>query len=209
MIEDIYIIGASGFAKEVYSLIVTEKKYIVKGFIDFKPQDDYLVFKDNIIPIIDEDIFLKEKELYNSNVVIGIGSPKVIEAIFEKYENYKFPNIISIKSTIGVDVEFGKGNVVTQNVIFTTNIQIGDGNIFNLSSTIGHDCSIGNYNVVNPAVNISGGVKLGNGNLLGVGSIILQYITIGSSNIIGGSSLVTKSIEDKKLVIGVPGKIKE
>src|SRR5690554_1296917 len=157
--EDIYIIGASGFAKEVYSLIVIEKKYIVRGFIDFKPQDDFLVFKDSKIPIIDEDTFLKEKELYNSNVAIGIGSPKVIETIFKKYKNYKFPNIISSKAIIGIDVEFGKGNIVTQNVIFTTHIKVGDGNIFNLSSTVGHDCAIGNFNVINPAVNISGGVK--------------------------------------------------
>lgn len=206
--EDIYIIGASGFAKEVYSLIVTEKKYIVKGFIDFKPQDNYLVFKDSKIPIIDEDTFLKEEELYDSNVAIGIGSPKVIEAIFEKYKSYKFPNIISSKAIIGVDVEFGKGNIVTQNVIFTTHIKVGDGNIFNLSSTVGHDCAIGNFNVVNPSVNISGGVIIEDKNLLGVGCIILQYLNIGSNNVIGGSSLVTKNVNDSKLIIGVPGKEK-
>lgn len=207
--EDIYIIGASGFAKEVYSLIVTEKRYIVRGFIDFKPQDDFLVFKDSKIPIIDEDTFLNEKELYNSNVAIGIGSPKVIETIFKNYKNYKFPNIISSKAIIGIDVEFGKGNIVTQNVIFTTHIKVGDGNIFNLSSTIGHDCAIGNFNVVNPSVNISGGVIIEDKNLLGVGCIILQYLNIGSNNVIGGSSLVTKNVNDSKLIIGVPGRSRE
>lgn len=207
--EDIYIIGASGFAKEVYSLIVNEKKYVIRGFIDFKPQNDYLVFKDSKIPIIDEDIFFKEEELYNSNVVIGIGSPKVIETIFEKYKNYKFPNIISSKANIGIDVEFGKGNIVTQNVIFTTNIKVGNGNIFNLSTTVGHDTLIGDFNVFNPSVNISGGAEIKNCNLFGVGSIILQYLKVGNSNIIGGSSLVTKNVDNGKLIVGIPGKIKE
>ncbi len=209
MMENIYIIGASGFAKEVYSLIVTEKMYNVSAFIDVSPTENFLEIDRLKIPIIDEIKFLENQDLYNSNIVIGIGSPQIIKKIFAKYTHYRFPNIISSKSVFGLDVKLGRGNIITQNVIFTTSIEIGNGNIFNLSSTIGHDCLIGDFNVINPAVNISGGVQIGNGNLLGVGSIILQYITIGSLNIIGGSSLVTKSIEDNKLVIGVPGKIKE
>lgn len=207
--ENIYIIGSSGFAKEVYSLIVTEKMYNVSGFVDVTPKENYLEIDGLKIPIIDEVKFLENQDLNNSNIAIGIGSPKIIEKIFDKYRNYNFPNIISTKSVIGLDVKLGKGNIITQNVVFTTNIEVGNGNIFNLSCTVGHDCIIGDFNVINPAVNISGGVRLGNGNLLGVGSIILQYICIGSLNVIGGSSIVTKSIEDNKLVIGVPGKVKE
>lgn len=207
--EKIYIIGASGFAKEVYSLITTEKMYKVCGFIDLDPKIDFLEIDHLKIPVIDENHFLKDLKLYNTNVVLGIGSPSIIKNIFEKYNHYYFPNIISSKSIIGLDVKLGKGNIITQNVIFTTNIEIGNGNVFNLSSTIGHDCIIGDFNIINPAVNISGGVKIGNSNMLGVGSIVLQYISIGNSNVIGGSALVTKSIEDNKLVIGIPGKIKE
>lgn len=207
--ENIYIIGASGFAKEVFSLIMIENIYNVAAFIDVSPTKKFLEIGGFNIPIIDEMKFLENQDLYNSNIAIGIGSPQIIRRIFSKYSNYCFPNIISSKSVLGLDVKLGRGNIITQNVIFTTNIEIGNGNIFNLSSTVGHDCKIGDFNVINPAVNISGGVKLGNENLLGVGSIILQYINIGSLNIIGGSSLVTKSIEDNKLVIGVPGKIKE
>lgn len=207
--ENIYIIGASGFAKEVCSLIITENIYNVAAFIDVSPTKNFLEIGSLEIPIIDELNFLENQELYNSNIAIGIGSPQIIKNIFTKYANYHFPNIISSKSIFGLDIKLGKGNIITQNVIFVTNVKIGDGNIFNLSSTVGHDCIIGDFNVINPAVNISGGVKLGNENLLGVGAIILQYITIGSSNIIGGSSLVTKTIENNKLVIGIPGKIKE
>lgn len=207
--ENIYIVGASGFAKEVYSLIVTEKMYKVCGFIDHDPEFEYLEFNNQKIPILAEKIFLEDKGLYNSNIALGIGSPKIIKKIFDKYKNYTFPNIISSNAIIGIGVKFGLGNIVTQNVIFTTNIRIGDGNIFNLGSTVGHDCIIGNFNVVNPAVNISGGVEVGNMNLLGVGCIILQYLEIGNCNIIGGSTLVTKNVNDDKLIIGIPGKVKE
>ena len=188
---------------------MNENKFKVCGFIDHKQEFDYLEFGDKKIPVLDENVFLKNEKLYNSNIAIGIGSPRIIKTIFDKYRDYKFPNIISSKAIIGIDVKFGRGNIITQNVIFTTSIKVGDGNIFNLSATVGHDSVIGDFNVINPAVNISGGVVLGAMNLLGVGSIILQYLSIGNSNVIGGSCLVTKNVDNDKLIVGVPGKIKE
>lgn len=204
--EKIFIIGASGFAKELCNLIYTEKLFEIAGFIDYNPVYSFLDYNDIRFPIISESEFLANKTYKGSNVAIGIGNPSTIEKIFLKYTDYVFPNVISKYAIIGNDIVFGKGNVVTQNVIMTTNIKIGDGNIFNLATTIGHDVDILNYNVFNPAVNISGGVKVGNSNLIGVGAIVLQYLSIGEKNIIGGASLVTKNILNDKLIVGIPGK---
>lgn len=54
MMENIYIIGASGFAKEVYSLIVTEELFNVSAFIDVSPTQDFLEIDSLKIPVIDE-----------------------------------------------------------------------------------------------------------------------------------------------------------
>lgn len=205
--EKIFIIGASGFAKEVYSLIVTERKYEVKGFIDYNSEFNYLKINNKNVPIFDESEFLLSNKK-DINIAIGIGDPNKIKKIHQKFSGFNFPNIISDKANIGIDVSLGYGNIITQNVVFTANIKIGNLNIFNLNSTVGHDSNIGNFNVINPSANISGEVKIGSNNLFGVGSIILQKLQIGSNNIIGGSCLVTKNIDSESLVIGVPGKIK-
>lgn len=207
-LEDIYIIGASGFAKEVYNLIVTEKLYKVAGFIDSEPKEPFLEINNAKVPIVKEEQFLRGNE-GNHNIAIGIGNPKTIEIVSRKFSNFKFPNVISNNVILGPGVKMGKGNIITQGVIFTTDIRIGSYNIFNLACTIGHDTKIGDFNVINPSVNISGGVEIGNNNLLGVGAVILQYKSIGNANIIGGSSLVTKDISNEKLVVGIPGKEKE
>lgn len=204
--EKIYIIGASGFAKEVCNLLFTEKLFEVAGFIDYQPKEANLLYNGKEYPILNEEYFLGNEEFKGANVVIGVGSPNIIKKIFETYKDYNFPNIISKHAVVGNDVWFGKGNVITQNVIFTTNIKVGDGNIFNLATTVGHDTTINNYNVINPSVNVSGGIVIGDSNLLGVGCIILQYLTIGNDNVIGGASLVTKNVTDNKLIVGVPGK---
>lgn len=205
--EKIFIIGASGFAKEVYSLIVSEKKYEVNGFIDYNPAFNHLKINNQKVPIFDETEFLLSNKK-DVNIAIGIGDPNKIEKIHQKFSEFNFPNIISDKASIGIDVSLGYGNIITQNVVLTANIKIGDLNVFNLNSTIGHDTKIDSFNVINPSVNISGSVTIGSKNLFGVGSIVLQQLCIGSKNIIGGSCLVTKNVDSESLVIGVPGKVK-
>jgi sugar O-acyltransferase (sialic acid O-acetyltransferase NeuD family) len=202
----IYIIGASGFAKEVYCLLRDINTYEIGGFIDKNPINKNLKIGDDTIEIIDEDFFLENFK--NCFVCIGIGSPKIINIIVNKYKNYVFPNIIH-PSFIGNNksIFFGIGNVITAGVIFTTNIKIGSFNIFNINMTLGHDSIIGDENVFNPSTNISGNNKIGNSNLFGVGSISLENMEIGDNNIIGASALITKNVNNNGVYMGIPSKL--
>ncbi len=203
--QQIFILGSGGFAKEVFALIKQIGSYEFSGFIDIDKKPDiiiggknYKVYAENYLENVDKDIRL----------VIGVGDPKLIEKLANKFRNkFKFPNLIH-PSVIGNfdDISKGNGNVITQNCVFTTSIKIGSFNIFNLSTTVGHDVIIGNYNVINPAVNISGGVIIGNSNLIGVNATILQYKSVGNYSTVGASSLVTKDVEDNTIVTGIPAK---
>lgn len=204
--KKIFIIGSGGFAKEV-AMLAMQIGYHINAFIDIDKGSDVKV-GNKLIPIIKEDVFLKEYK--DVNIAIGVGNPKIIKKISIKFSQFSFPNLIHPTAQFDENYNtIGKGNIITSNVIFTTNIKVSDFNIFNLSSTIGHDTIIENFNVINPLVAISGGVKIGNGNMFGVSSTILQYLNIGDNNIIGASSLITKDITSNLTLIGVPAKIKE
>lgn len=203
--EDIYIIGAGGFAKEIYALIKQIGGYTVKGFINTEKIDD-LVFSDKIVPIIEESAFLKV-ENKKVNLAFGIGNPKVIQLLSEKFKDYKFPNLFHPNVCGDFDnIKLGRGNIFTAHVTLTTCIKIGDYNLFNLLTTIGHDVVIGNCNVINPSVNISGGVSIGDANLIGVGATILQSKKVGNNSIVGASSLVIKNVPDFTTVVGSPAR---
>ncbi|KZS41449.1 hypothetical protein AWE51_22360 [Aquimarina aggregata] len=204
--KDIYILGSGGFAKEVYFLIKEINKYNVKGFIDIESSDS-LIFKEKSIPILSEEEFLILKFETPPSLAIGVGEPKLIDKLTNKFKNFHFPNLIHPSVVFDKEnVTFGIGNIVTAGVIFTTQIRIENFNIFNLSTTIGHDVFINSYNVINPTVNISGGVEIGSCNLLGVAATILQYKKIGNNSTVGASSLVTKDVGDNQIVFGVPAK---
>lgn len=200
----IYIIGSGGFAKEVYSIIRTLKRYQVIAFIDTTHKPPISLYG-NDVPVISERDFLTKKPSNQINLAIGIGNPIKIKNFSEVFASYNFPNIIHPSAIIDLGVvSIGKGNIITAGVIFTTCIEIGDFNIFNLYTTIGHDTNIGDYNVINPHVNISGEVHIGNCNLLGVGSTILQNIRVGNYTTIGANSLIIRSTKDNMTYIGNP-----
>ncbi|MCO6494358.1 MAG: acetyltransferase [Bacteroidetes bacterium] len=204
--KPIYILGSSGFAKEVYFLIKDIGGYSVKGFVDIESKPD-LIFSEGRFEVIKESDFLGKENPQTCSLAIGIGDPTVVMKLAEKFNQFDFPNLIHPTVVYDKDnIELGMGNIITAGVIMTLDIIIGNMNIFNLSTTVGHDTLIGNYNVINPSVNISGGVTIGNTNLIGVGAVILQFKNIGNNNVIGASSLITKDVGNSRKIIGVPGR---
>ena len=211
--KKIYIYGTGGFAKEVYFLIHEINKvkatYEVCGFIDIDPAIHQIKISSTILKVFEETSFFKTLLTENACFAIGIGNPKVLNKIQDKFlPLYEFPNLIH-PNVIGLfeTIEMGSGNIITAGCTFTLDIKFGSLNIFNLNSTIGHDALIGNCNVINPGVNISGGVEIGNNNLIGTNSAILQYIKIGNNNAVGAGAVVNSKIENNKVCVGVPAKI--
>lgn len=49
--------------------------------------------------------------------------------------------------------------------------------------------------------------RVGRGCLIGMGAIVLNGVTIGPGSIIGAGAVVTKSVPERSLVLGTPGKI--
>jgi sugar O-acyltransferase (sialic acid O-acetyltransferase NeuD family) len=205
--KEAYILGAGGFAKEVHLLIKRNKQYNFQGFIVFNSSEDSIKRGNQLLPLIDEDFFLKKNHSIKDIVIfIGMGDPLTIKKVSEKFKDFTFPNLISPCVEIDESVTFGVGNIITKGVNFTVDINVGSFNIFNLNMTIGHDTVIGNYNVMNPGATISGNVTIGDGNLLGTGSTILQNLSISNNNIIGGNGLLSKNVLNDKVMIGVPCK---
>lgn len=206
--EDIYIIGSGGFAKEVYFLIKTSKKYKVVGFIDKFNNSKEIKFNCGVIPIIDEDYFISNFK--NVNVCIGIGNPIIIKKVHELFKDFIFPNIIHENVIYDIDnIKMGVGNIITAGCILTTHIDIGSLNIFNLNTTVGHDVIIGDYNVFNPSVNISGNCKIGNCNLIGVGSVILERKEVGNNSVLGANSTLIRNMGNNVVFVGSPAEYKK
>lgn len=204
-----YILGAGGFAKEVYLLLINIYKNDLNfgGFIDLESGE--IIIGKIKFPVISEKTFISNNKLNTDiEIFIGIGNPSILIDTLEKFKLCKFPNLIH--PSVNFNHKFndmGKGNIICAGCNFTVNITIKDFNIINLNTTIGHDTNIGSYNILNPGTNISGNVTIGDLNLIGTNSTILQNLNIVNNNLIGAGSLLTKDLASNKMAFGVPARI--
>lgn len=202
--NDIYIIGASGFGREVAWLIEELDEWNLKGFIG----DNTAIrnTKINDIPVVGGVSFLNTVKT-SVNVVIAIGNPSIRKRIVDQLSdnsNIVYPNIIAKDVRISKYIEMGHGNIICSGTILTTNIQLGNFNHINLCCTFGHDVVMNDYITAYPSVNISGNVVIGNCSELGTGSKVIQGKSITNNVIVGAGSVVIKDIAESGTYVGSP-----
>ena len=91
-------------------------------------------------------------------------------------------------------------------IVIGARSNVQDGSILHTDDgvplTIGEDVSVGHAVVLH-------GCTIGNGSLIGIKSVVLNQAVIGRECLIGAGALVAegKTIPDRSLVLGVPGKV--
>jgi sugar O-acyltransferase (sialic acid O-acetyltransferase NeuD family) len=209
------IFGSAGFAKEVdwflheLHLAGGSKELLATCFIG----------KDNVGEKINGKSVLSDEDFFSTltgvelvQAFIAVGSPALKKKIFEKISKFTqitFPTIIypTVKfDTREENVKIGAGTIICPGSVLTTHITIGSHVLVYLNCTIGHDTQIGDFCTLSPGVNVSGNVHMGNGVFVGTNAVILERLSICENAIIGAGAVVTKSILEPGVYVGMPAK---
>ena len=208
--ENIVIIGAGGFGREVKMLIdqINEGslQYNLLGFYDDSVQKGTVVFGLEVLGSVEE----LNQVTKPTAISIAIGLPKVKKDIKDKLSNpmLSFPRLIHPSVVLGIPSEtIGIGAIICAGTIITVNITIGEFVILNLGCTVGHDTVIGNYCSFMPQSNIAGEVILGEAVYVGMGVGIINQVTVGNNVTLGAGSVVVKNISSNCLAVGIPAKV--
>jgi sugar O-acyltransferase (sialic acid O-acetyltransferase NeuD family) len=207
--ENIVIIGAGGFGREVKTIIdAINKNNAIYSFLGY--YDDGLEVGKSInnFPVLGKVSDLNtitEK----TSVLLGVGDPKTKSKIIASLDNehLNFPTIIHPSVCISDDdVTINNGCIICAGSIITCNITIGKFVTLNLMCTIGHDTVIDDYASFMPSVNISGEVHIEQKVYVGTGAKIINQLTIGNSTIVGAGAVVSKSLPKNCTAVGIPAK---
>ncbi|MEC4004413.1 acetyltransferase [Flavobacterium sp. SUN052] len=207
--QDIVIIGAGGFGREVKTIIDTLNKdtkiYNFLGYYDDGIEKGKLVNGFPVLGNLEDLNNLKS----NLSVVLGIGDPTVKSKIIASLNTnlLNFPTIIHPSVLISSDdVAIGFGCVICAGTIITCNIKIGNFVTLNLMCTVGHDTQIDDFSAFMPSVNISGEVFVSEKVYVGTGAKIINQLTIGKNTIVGAGAVVSRSLPDNCTAVGIPAK---
>ena len=207
--QNIVIIGAGGFGREVKTIIdavnKVEKIYNFIGYYDDGIEKGTMI---NNFPVLGNlhDLNSSSEPI---SVLLGIGEPTTKSKIIAKLSSDKinFPTLIHPSVQISEDeVAISKGCIICGGTIITCNIVIGSFVTINLNCTIGHDTIIDDFSSFMPSVNISGEVHIQEKVYVGTGAKIINQLTIGIGTIIGAGAVVSKSLPDYCTAVGIPAK---
>ncbi len=197
------IVGAGGFGREVRDLIDARTDLEVVGFLDDRRPDDGSSLGGTYLGPIDGDSHL------DVPCLVAIGYPRPRQLAAEKLSSVGrglAPSFIHEATTIGTDVRFGEGCIVTAGVVATTAIRCGRLVTLHPGCLLGHDVTIEDLVAVMPGAAISGNVHLGTGAFVGTNATIVQGLTVGAWATIGAGAVVTRDVVPGTTVVGVPAR---
>ncbi|MBW7675601.1 acetyltransferase [Chryseobacterium chendengshani] len=204
------IVGAKGFAKEV--LEICHQNNEIDNLVFYDDVNDnsngLLYGKFPILKSLEEarDYF----EKIDTRFTIGIGNPKLRIKLFEKFMKLggTFTSTISKDTESGsYGVEIGIGCNILSGVKISNDVIIGKGAIIYYNSIITHDVVIGEFVELSPGTTVLGRSKIGDFTQIGSGAIIFPDLVIGNNVVIGAGAVVTQSLPDNCVAVGIPAKI--
>jgi sugar O-acyltransferase (sialic acid O-acetyltransferase NeuD family) len=207
-IQDIVIIGAGGFGREVEQWIADvnqeHPRFHVRGFLDADPARHGGAIHD--LPVLGYLEWLDDRS--DCAAVIAIGGPRHKFHIAAELarRGVATPPIVHPRALIGRDVVIGTGTVVCPDVILTTDIAVGAFSTLNIDLTVGHDARIHDFVTLAPGVHVSGNVVLEEGCELGTGVNVVPGVRVGGWSIVGAGATVASDIPANVTAVGIPAK---
>ena len=206
MKNHVYIIGASGFGREVENWANLSKKftknYSIKGYIDIDPAaldnypSDYEVVGNDDYPFKSTDY-----------AILAIADPLKKHDIANRLKGrVKFLSFIADTAFIGKYVNIGEGSIIGPNCLITTNVEVGEFVCILVGTAVGHDSVISDFSSIMVNVAIGGNAHIGEKSYIGSNSTLIPGISIGKGSKIGAGSVVVKDFPEGSFIYGNPAK---
>lgn len=162
------------------------------------------------IPIIgtDNDAPRLYQEYSHCELVVTPDSPKVRETLVQLYTEagFEFTSIISPKANISRSAKIGRGTVIQSGVNVSAATKIGNFVKLNTNANVMHDNVVGDFATIAPNAVLLGYVNTEKSAYVGANSTVLPHLIIGEGALVGAGAVVTKNVESKIIVKGVPAK---
>lgn len=204
----IAIIGAGMLGQQIAHHIATDQGYKIAGFFDDNFINISLSEYGPMLGTIADVENLYHQGLFDQ-VIIGIGY-KHINYRWQCYEKLKnsVPFLTFVHSTAIVDksAHIGPGSFIMAGTLIDDHVTIGENVFIQVGCSISHHSTIKNNCFLGPRVTVAGRVIIEENCFLGIGTILIDTISIATRVQTGGGAVVTKSISQAGLYVGIPAK---
>ena len=204
---NIIIVGAGGFARDIYYYAndtFSNDDYTIKGFLSYN-QKDLDGYNTKVGIIGNDDNYKIEKDDF---FIIAMGDIDIRKRALNKLKKKgaKFISLIHPSALIHPAAKIGEGVVICPYCLVSDNVQLGNFVMLNIYSSCGHDAKVGNHCILSPYATLNGFVVLEDEVFLGTHSTVILGKKVGYKSKISANSVVMRNVPPNKIVFGVPGK---
>ncbi len=205
--KNLIIIGASGFAREVFDLAnfiyKEDPSFRVKGFLSDGPSN---IEEMGYPPVLSK---VADYEIQSDDIFFcAIGkvndrkkTVKIIQAKGGKFINLIHPTVI-----LSPSVKLGIGIAIKAFCSLSSDVAVGDFTFLQSSVILGHDVKIGSYCQVNSFSFFAGHSCVKDNCTINAGARLIQNVVIEENSIVGMGSVVLKRVKSGTTVFGNPAK---
>ena len=210
--KDLIVVGGGGHAGVVIQAALSRAgEWNVVGFID-PSVDGATVGRLGVRHLGEDEIRIAADPAFKScGFVLGLGSTFDARTRREVVARMKLPperwaTVIHDRAWVAPTASLGAGTVVLAGAVVNAGAVVGPHGIVNTGSILEYDTVIGGFVHVAPAAVVAARTKIGDGSYLGIGCRIRERLTIGQDVRVGMGAVVLRSVNDGRVVIGVPAK---
>ncbi len=202
MNESIAVLGASGHAKVVISMLQALGYKDLIAFDDDRAKIGSTILSVPVVGDIKQWMSQRTK-----SAVLAIGDNDVRQRISREIST-SWLTIVHPSAVVHHSVRLGQGTVVMAGVVIQPDVVVGQQTIINTGVSLDHDCRVGDYSHVCPGSTLAGSVQVDEGAFIGSGCVILPGIVVGAWSRVGAGSVCTKNIPARVTAFGSPARVR-
>lgn len=204
--KNLLIIGAKGFARDIYYLAMQcqgfQKEYIIKGFLD--DRKDALDSFTNYLPIIDsvENYQIDQDDIF----ICALGDVQAKKKYIQMIQNKggQFISLIHPTAVVDTNSKLGVGCIVLQSATLGSGAIVGDFALIQVSTIIAHDVKIGHFSRIDCHAVCAGGVIIKDEVTIHTSAVINQRVLVEKGAHVGAGSFVIRTVKEYSTVYGNP-----
>lgn len=207
MKKEIYIIGIG--RNSIVTIDLCEScGYTIKGLYHYNDERTGEIYYGHKIIGSTEEIF--SQNLRGLNFAISVGDNTIRSEIFDKItnQNGSIPVLIHRDATFSKYSKIGIGSQIYPGAIVDPAVEIEENCIISNGCIVLHGTHIFRHSFIAPAAVIGANTNIEPYAFIGLNATLIsnKVNTVGRNSCIGAGAVVTKSIQDKTIVAGVPAK---
>ena len=202
------IVGDSAFAEIAYEYFTHDSRYEVAAFsVEHGFLKRESLFGLPVVPFesVEADFSPDTHDIYVAITYTKLNRLRTRLLRQAKDKGYTPATYVSSRSFVWRNVILGEHCFIFENNVVQPFVQVGSNVVLWSGNHIGHHSVIGDNCFVASHAVISGFVNIGPNSFVGVNATVSNNLTIGSDCILGAGSLVSKNIEDDRVIKGEVG----